>query len=126
MMTLAELIDMCDAIIGNNIVEFDLPFREWVSEKETLPQRLLIEIETGSSGGRVKALGIWLGSGLKVPTHFFFPSTAVPDCMTVLKLVIFTDIDQVVARAKSPRVYPRRREFDTNHLARRNINGIQI
>jgi DNA polymerase-3 subunit epsilon len=119
LMTLLSMIDLCDAIVGQNIVDFDMPFLEnWAArEKETIPPRLVIDTKTDLPGAEAKHLGYMAADhGFLNP----FPHNAVPDCMTVLKLVSFYDIDQVVARAKSPRVYLQAHvNFDNNHLAKK-------
>lgn len=102
---LLNAIDMCDAVVGQNIIDFDRGFLvNWVlREKEELPERLWIDTKTDLPGVEPKHLGYMAAdAGFLNP----FPHQAISDCMTVLKLVDsskFT-IEQVVERAKSPRV----------------------
>lgn len=117
--TLLNMIDLCDAIVGQNIIDFDLPFLEnWAArEKETIPPRLVIDTKTDLPGVEAKHLGYMAADhGFLNP----FPHNAVPDCMTVLKLVSFYDIEQILVRAKSPRVYLQALvDYDNNHLAKK-------
>lgn len=116
---LLNMVDMCEAIIGQNIVDFDMEFlNNWVlREKEILAPRLIIDTKTDLPGAESKHLGYMAADhGFLNP----FPHRAVSDCMTVLKLVSFYDIDQVVARAKSPRVYLAAGvDYNNNDLAKK-------
>lgn len=116
---LLNMVDMCEAIIGQNIIDFDMPFLEnWVlREKEILSPRLIIDTKTDLPGAEAKHLGYMAADhGFLNP----FPHRAVSDCMTVLKLASFYDIEKVVERAKSPRVYLAAEvDFNTNHLAKK-------
>src|SRR5579863_13523 len=56
---LLNMIDLSEAIIGQNVVDFDMAFlRNWVlQEKETLPERLVIDTTTDLPGAEPKHLG---------------------------------------------------------------------
>lgn len=116
---LLNMVDMCEAIIGQNIVDFDMPFLEnWVlREKEILSPRLVIDTKTDLPGAESKHLGYMAADhGFLNP----FPHRAVSDCMTVLKLASFYDIEKVVERAKSPRIYLAAEvTFENNYLAKK-------
>ncbi len=49
-----------------------------------------------------------------------FPHSAVADCQTVLKLISMYNLDDILVRAKSPRVtLAANVDYDTNHLAKK-------
>lgn len=115
---LLNMVDLCDAVVGQNIIDFDIPFaKNWcLREKEEWPERLLIDTKTDLPGVESKHLGYMAAdAGFLNP----FPHRAVSDCMTVLKLVSAHNIDDVVALAKSPRVtIAASVNFQNNHLAK--------
>lgn len=117
--TLLNMVDMCEAIVGKNLLNFDMLFLEnWVlREKEILVPRLVIDIETDLPGVKSEKLSYTAAN------HGFlnlFPHSAVADCQTVLKLVSMHNLDEIVARAKSPRVtIAADVDYDTNHLAKK-------
>lgn len=104
------MVQHCDAIVGQNIVEFDMPFLEnWCQrEKYKLPERLVIDTKTDLPGVASKHLGYMAAdAGFLNP----FPHRALADCLTVLKLVSLHDgkrypstFDDILARARSPRL----------------------
>lgn len=123
---LLGMIEMSEAIAGQNFVEFDMPFLEnWCArEGETLPPRLLIDTKTDLPGIDPKHLGYMAAdAGFLNP----FPHSALSDCLTVLKLISLHDgkrypttFDDIVARASSPRVYIKAHvSFDNNKLAKK-------
>lgn len=116
---LLNMVDMCEAIIGQNIIDFDIPFlRNWVlREKEIFSDRLLIDTKTDLPGVEPKHLGYMAAdAGFLNP----FPHRAVSDCMTVLRLASMHNIDDIVARAKSPRVTIQANvDYDTNAQAKK-------
>lgn len=117
--TMLNMVDLCDAVIGQNIIDFDIPFaKNWCArEKEEWPERLLIDTKTDLPGVEAKHLGYMAAdAGFLNP----FPHRAVSDCMTVLKLTSTHNIDDIVDRAKSPRVYLKAHvSFENNHLAKK-------
>src|SRR5260370_10158325 len=56
--TLLNMIDLSEAIVGKNLLNFDMMFLEnWVlREKEILPKRLVIDIETDLPGVKSEKL----------------------------------------------------------------------
>lgn len=116
--TLLNMIEMCEAIVGQNVLDFDMKFlASWAkAEGETVPERLVIDTKTDLPGVVSKHLGYMAAdAGFLNP----FPHRAVSDCMTVLRLVSMHNIDDIVVRAKSPRVtLAADVSFDNNHLAK--------
>ncbi len=101
---LNNYFDMAEAVAGANIVDFDLQFyRNWCQRQGEEPiERLAIDIKTDLPGTESKHLGYMAAdAGFLNP----FPHAALPDAWTVLRLVEMHDIEKVVERAKSPRVY---------------------
>jgi len=115
---LQNYFDMADAVAGANIVEFDLPFyKNWcIRENQEPIEKLAIDIKTDLPNTESKHLGYMAAdAGFLNP----FPHAALPDAWTVLRLVEMHDIEKVVERAKSPRVYLKAHvTFDTNYLAK--------
>lgn len=115
---LQNILDMSDAIIGQNILDFDLPFyRNWCLREKVEPiERLVIDTKTDLPGVEAKHLGYMAAdAGFLNP----FPHQAVADCQTVLKLAGMHDFEKIVERAKSPRVYLQAMvTFDTNYQAK--------
>lgn len=110
---LADLLYMvseCEAIVGQNILDFDMPFLEnWCSrESETLPPRLVIDTKLDLPGVESKHLGYMAADeGFVNP----FPHRALSDCLTVLKLISLHDgkrkpttFEDILARARSSRL----------------------
>lgn len=120
---LNNYFDMADAVAGANIIEFDLPFyKNWcLREGEEPIEKLAIDIKTDLPGVESKHLGYMAAdAGFLNP----FPHAALPDAWTVLRLVEMHDIEKVVERAKSPRVYLKAHvSFDTNYLAKERKYG---
>lgn len=123
---LLTLVDQCEAIAGQNILDFDMPFLEnWVQrEKETLPPRLVIDTKTDLPGVEAKHLGYMAADeGFVNP----FPHRALADCLTVIKLISLHDgkrkpttFDDIVIRAKSPRLtIAANVSFENNDLAKK-------
>lgn len=116
--TFLNMAEMADAYVGQNVLDFDVPFlRNWAkAEGETVPERLVIDTKTDLPGVVSKHLGYMAAdAGFLNP----FPHRAVSDCMTVLRLVSMHNIDDIVVRAKSPRVtLAADVSFDNNHLAK--------
>lgn len=123
---LLYMVSECEAIVGQNIVDFDMPFFvNWANrEKENLPERLVIDTKTDLPGVEAKYLGYMAAdAGFLNP----FPHRALSDCLTVLKLISLHDgkrypttIDDIVTRAKSPRVtIAAKVSFENNHLAKK-------
>lgn len=122
---LLNMVEEVDAIVGQNIVDFDIPLaRAWAQrEGEVWPERLLIDTKTDLPGVQSKHLGYMAAdAGFLNP----FPHRAVSDCLTVLKLIarhngkdLPTTFDDVVVRAKSPRLtIAAQVDFDHNKLAK--------
>lgn len=116
---LLNLIDISDAIAGQNVIDFDLRFLEnWCTrEKEDFPKdRLVIDTYTDLPGVEGKHLGY------QAADHGFlnlFPHGAVTDCLTVVKLISMHDIEKILERAKSPRVTIQALvSYDNNALAK--------
>lgn len=107
---LLDMVDEAEAIVGQNIVDFDMPFLvNWAArEKEIVPDRLVIDTYTDLPGVDAKHLGYMAADeGFVNP----FPHRALADALTVLKLISLHDgkrkpstFEDIVTRAKSPRV----------------------
>jgi DNA polymerase III subunit epsilon len=107
---LLNMVEDAEALVGQNVVEFDVPFLEsWcIRENETLPSRLIIDTTIDLPDTTSKHLGYMAAdAGFLNP----FPHRALSDCLTVLKLISLHDgkqkpttFDDIVTRAKSPRV----------------------
>jgi DNA polymerase-3 subunit epsilon len=115
---LLNMIDMSEAVIGQNILDFDWPFlKNWcIREKQDLPDRLIIDTRMDLPGVVSKHLGYMCAdAGFLNP----FPHCAISDALSVIRLVADHDIEAVIARAKSPRVsLVADVDFDHNHLAK--------
>jgi len=115
---LLAMVETADALIGQNILRFDVPFlNAWAArEKETVPGRLIIDTRTDLPGVESKHLNYMAAdAGFLNP----FPHRAVADCMTVLRLVAMHNIDDVVALAKEPTiVLLSQASIDERHLCK--------
>lgn len=107
---LLNMIEDAEALVGQNVVEFDVPFLEsWCRrEGETLPPRLIIDTMTDLPNTVAKHLGY-----MACDENFLnpFPHRALSDCLTVLKLISLHDgkgksttFENILERARSPRV----------------------
>lgn len=115
---LQNYFDMAEAIGGNNIVEFDLPlYRNWcLQEKEEPIEKLAIDIKTDLPGVEYKKLQYMMADAGKLNP---FPHAALPDAWSSLVLFEGHDLEKVLERARSPRVYVKAHvSFDTNYLAK--------
>lgn len=123
---LLNIAEDAEAIVGQNILDFDMPFlNNWVQrEKQTLTPRLVIDTKTDLPGVEAKHLGYMAADeGFVNP----FPHRALADCLTVLKLISLHDgkrkpttFDDIVTRAKSPRVtIAANVTFNNNELAKK-------
>ncbi|MDA4130148.1 MAG: 3'-5' exonuclease [Thaumarchaeota archaeon] len=100
--TLLDLMDRADAVIGQNVIQFDKRMLEaWAKrENRSIPNKLWIDTRTdleieGKHLQYMCADEGWLN---------LFPHSALADCQSVLKLVSTRDINKVVERAQSPTV----------------------
>lgn len=120
---LQNYFDMAEAIGGNNIVEFDLPlYRNWcLQEKEEPIEKLAIDIKTDLPGVEYKKLQYMMADAGKLNP---FPHAALPDAWSSLVLFEGHDLEKVLERARSPRVYLKAHvTFDTNYLAKERKYG---
>jgi DNA polymerase-3 subunit epsilon len=117
---LLNMIDMSEAVIGQNITDFDWPFlKSWcLREKQDLPDRLVIDTRMDLPGVESKHLGYMCAdAGFLNP----FPHCAISDALSVIRLVSDHDIDAVLARANSPRVtLVADVDYDHKHLAKKH------
>lgn len=115
---LLAMIESADALVGQNILRFDMLFlNAWAArEKEKVPGRLVIDTRTDLPGVESKHLNYMAAdAGFLNP----FPHRAVADCMTVLRLVAMHNIDDVVALAKEPTiVLLSQASIDERHLCK--------
>jgi DNA polymerase III subunit epsilon len=115
---LQNYFDMADAVAGQNIFQFDMPFyRNWcIRESEEPIEKLIIDTRTDLPGVEAKHLGYMAAdAGFLNP----FPHAALPDAWTCLRLFEGSDLEKVLERAKSPRVYLKAHvSFDNNQLAK--------
>jgi len=100
---LLDLMVQADAIVGQNIIQFDKRFLERWAQREGLaiPNKLWIDTRTDLPGVDSKHLGY-----MAADAGFLnmFPHSALADVQTVIKLVGMHDINKVVERAQSPTV----------------------
>jgi DNA polymerase-3 subunit epsilon len=115
---LQNYFDMAEAVGGMNITDFDIPvYKNWcLREGEEPIERLIIDTMTDLPGVVTRALPYMAAdAGFLNP----FPHSALPDAWTALRLVEGHDIEKVLERARSPRVYLKAHvTFDTNYLAK--------
>lgn len=119
---LQNYFDMSEAILGKNIMEFDVPFYDrWcIQEKEEPIRRQYIDLETDLIDTEPKHLGYMAAdAGFLNP----FPHAALADAWTALRLFEQnTDkygLEKVIERAKEPRVCLQAHvTFDTNYQAK--------
>ena len=99
---LLDMMNLADAIIGQNVIRFDKRMLEAWAKREgrVVPNKLWIDTRTdleieGKHLQYMCADEGWLN---------LFPHSAISDCQSVLKLVSTRDINKVVERAQSPTV----------------------
>jgi DNA polymerase-3 subunit epsilon len=120
---LQNYFDMADAVAGNNIVEFDLPmYRKLCQQLHEDPiEKLAIDIKTDLPGVEYKKLQYMMADAGKLNP---FPHAALPDAWSSLVLFEGHDLEKILERAKSPRVYLKAHvNFDTNYLAKERKYG---
>lgn len=116
----AIMIDQADAVIGQNVVQFDkgfldnaatrlgieIPEKPWIDTRTDLP----LSVETKS------LVYMAADHGFLNP----FPHNAIADGLTVLKLAAMYDFDKMLARAQEPNVVLRAlHERSQNDLAKK-------
>lgn len=119
---LQNYFDMAEAILGKNILEFDIPFYEnWcLRDKEEPIKKLYIDLETDLIDTESKALSYMAAdAGFLNP----FPHAALADAWTSLRLFELNmdkyGLEKVIARAKESRVCLQARvSFETNYQAK--------
>ena len=109
-----------DAVIGQNIVQFDKEFLFNAAARHSMavPDKIWIDTRTDLPlSVETKSLPYMCADhGFLNP----FPHNAVSDVLSVLKLASMYDIDQMVARAKEPNVVLRSLQaFDNNADAKK-------
>lgn len=99
---LLDLMAQADAIIGQNVIQFDKCMLEsWAQrENKAIPNKLWIDsrIDLEIEGKHLQYMCAdegWLN---------LFPHSAVSDCQSVLKLISTRDINKIVERAQSPTI----------------------
>jgi DNA polymerase-3 subunit epsilon len=99
-----RLVEACDAVVGQNVVQFDKQFLVNAAARLGLkvPERLWLDTRTDLPlSVESKSLSYMAcDHGFLNP----FPHNAVGDALTVLKIVSMYNIDEIVARAKEPNV----------------------
>ena len=116
----AFLMEQADAIIGQNVIQFDkqfldnaakrlgvtIPVKPWLDTRTDLP----LSVETKSL--------IYMAAD-----HNFlnpFPHNAIADGLTVLKLAALYDFDKMLARSKEPNVVLQSMQtFEQNEVAKK-------
>lgn len=101
--TLLHFAGQADAVIGHNIVRFDMPMTYNTGDrlKKLFPPKLLIDTMTDIPGVKGEQLITMAAKhGWVNPNQH----SAEDDAKDVLKLSSFYDIDKIVERAKSPMV----------------------
>jgi DNA polymerase-3 subunit epsilon len=115
---LQNYFDMSEAIGGMNITDFDIPvYKNWcLRENEEPIEKLIIDTMTDLPGVVTRSLPYMAAdAGFLNP----FPHAALPDAWTALRLVEGHDIEKVLERARSPRVYLKAHvTLDTNYMAK--------
>ena len=116
---LLDLIQQCDAIVGQNVIRFDKPvLMNWaVRHNMKVPDKLWIDTYTDlPSSVEPKSLKYLAAD------HGFLPSNshaALADCETVLQIIMKHNLDEIVARAKDTTVVLKAIvSYDTNKLAK--------
>jgi DNA polymerase III subunit epsilon len=100
----AILIGQADAVIGQNVIQFDKQFLDNASKRLgiTIPEKPWIDTRTDLPlSVETKSL-IYMAAD-----HGFlnpFPHNAIADGLTVLKLAAMYDFDKMLARSKEPNV----------------------
>lgn len=115
---LVEMMNMSEALVGQNISRFDMRFLKLWGERDhiQIPDKLVIDTRTDLPGVEGKHLGY-----MAADAGFLnlFPHSALSDCQTVLKLVSLHPIEKIVERAKSPTlVLLGKQDRSENHLAK--------
>lgn len=98
-----DLMSQADLIIGQNVIQFDKRITDsWAKRvNKQLPEKLWADTRTDLPGCEGKHLGYMAAD------HGFlnmFPHSALADAQTVLKILSFYDIEEVIKRAKSPSI----------------------
>lgn len=116
----AFLMEQADAIIGQNVIQFDkqfldnaakrlgitIPVKPWIDTRTDLP----LSVETKS------LIYMAADHGFLNP----FPHNAIADGLTVLKLAALYDFDKMLARSKEPNVVLQSQQsFAQNELAKK-------
>ena len=116
----AVLMDQADAIIGQNVIQFDkqfldnaakrlgitIPVKPWIDTRTDLP----LSVETKS------LIYMAADHGFLNP----FPHNAIADGLTVLKLAALYDFDKMLARSKEPNVVLQSTQtFEQNEAAKK-------
>jgi len=100
---LLDLINLCDAVVGQNIIQFDKEFLKGWTKRENVsfPNKLWVDTLTDLPNTEGKHL-----SYMACDAGFInlFPHSALADAQTVIKLISMHDIDAVIERAKNPTI----------------------
>lgn len=99
--TVLDMAAQADVYVGQNVLRFDKRvFENWAARHgKTIPDKLWIDTTTDLPNTEGKHLGYMAADAGFIN---LFPHSALSDCQTVLKLVEGHNIDEVIARAKSP------------------------
>jgi DNA polymerase-3 subunit epsilon len=116
---LQNYFDQAEAVAGTNIFDFDMPlYRNWcIREGEEPIERLIIDAKTDFPETEYKKLQYMCADrGFLNP----FPHAALPDAWSSLRIFEGENLEKVLERARSPRVYVKAHvSFDTNSLAKK-------
>jgi len=117
---LRDMIGQSDAVIGHNIIRFDMPMlRGWarrLGKEKEIPDVLLIDTMTDLPGVEGNKLS-YLAADHKILNYF--PHSALADCQTVLTVLEAHDFEKVVERAKTPSlVLVAHTQYSENHLVK--------
>jgi DNA polymerase III subunit epsilon len=101
---IAILIGQADAVIGQNVVQFDKPFLDNAAKRlgVLIPEKTWIDTRTDLPLSVESKSLVYMAAD-----HGFlnpFPHNAIADGLTVLKLAAMYDFDKMLARAKEPNV----------------------
>jgi DNA polymerase III subunit epsilon len=101
--TYCEFYKKADAIIGHNIIRFDLPIINNALSRlhyDNLPEKLVIDTMTDLPGVKGEQLiTMCAKAGFLYDAH-----SALDDAKAVLKLISYYDFNEIVRRAESPTV----------------------